>query len=235
MYKNLNFINLYNELKQNCNGFTQLGFINHLTNTYQRNLIEKYLIKYKTLIKDNIIDIGSKNRRYDYLFKGNITAIDIFPNPEYNIIKGDLKNLEFPSKTFDSALCLEVFTYLDVDDIKKGFNEIYRVLKKNGIAFISLGYIYHENDENFRLTRDYISKILTGFPNLKFKILRVGNRFTSIYDIIRERIKKKKKKIKNLGPLLVCFVLYLIIKIFGLENKEDGWPEGYFIILTKKQ
>jgi len=212
-----------------------LEFINHLTNTYQRNLIEKYLKRYKTLIKDNIIDIGSKYRRYDSLFNGKITAVDIVPNPKFNVIKGNLLNLEFPSNNFDSVLCLEVFTYLDVDDIKKGFSEIYRVLKKKGIAFVSMSYIYHENDENFRLTHDYISQILSRLPNIKFKILRVGNRFTSIYDIVRERIKKRKNILKNLGPLFVCSLLYLTIKIFGLENKEDGWPEGYFIIFTKNQ
>ena len=211
-----------------------MGFLNHIFNTYHRNLIEKLLLKYKNLIKGKILDIGSKNRRYDHLFNEEITAIDIIPNPEFNVIKGDVKNLQFESNSFDSILCLEVFTYLEVEDVKKGFNEIYRVLKKKGVAFLSICFIYHEIDDNYRLTRDYISKILNEFHNFKFKILRVGNKYTAIYDMIRERIKRRKKrKVKNLGLIITCFFLYLIIKILGLENKEDGFPEGYFIICSK--
>ena len=211
-----------------------MGFINHLTKTYHRNLLEKLLIKYRYLIKGKILDIGSKSRRYDHLFNGEITAIDIVPNPEFNVIKGDLVNLDFDSKSFNSVLCLEVFTYLEVDDIKKAFNQIYRVLDKNSKAIISISYIYHENDENFRLTHDYIASILSQFPNFKFKILRIGNKFTSIYDMVRERVKKRKSRFFiNIGLVPVCLLLFIIIKLFQLERVEDFFPEGYFIICSK--
>lgn len=211
-----------------------MGFISHLTDTYHRNLIEDLLQKFRHFIKGHILDIGSKNRRYDGLFNGDITAIDIVPNQEYNVIKGDLAKLEFESNKFDSVVCLEVLHYLDPLKCIDGFNEIFRVLKKGGKALISICFVYHEDDDNYRLTYNYIRSILQKIDNLNFRILKVGNRYTSIYDIIREKIKKRKSKIKNLGPIIGCFFLYLSIKILGLEKKEDKWPEGYFIIYSKK-
>lgn len=212
----------------------KLGFLNHLKKTYHRNLLEELLNRYKYLIKGKILDIGSKNRRYDHLFKGEITAIDIVPNPEFNVLKGDLSKLEFDSNSFDSVICLEVFTYLDVDQIKKGFSEIYRVLKEKGKAIISICFTYAENDDNYRMTHLYISTLLKKITGFNFKILRIGNKYISIFDMFRDRIKRKKSKIfSNLCIASFLFIYYLIIKLTSLENLRDEYPEGYFIICFK--
>ena len=212
-----------------------MGFIEHLRKTYHRNLLEELLYKYKYLVRGKILDIGSKNRRYDYLFNGEITAMDIVPNPEFNVIKGDLTNLKFQSESFNSIICLEVFTYLDVNDIEKGFNEIFRVLNKNGKAIISICFIYSENDDKYRLTRDYIANILSQLNGIKFKILRIGNKYTSIYDMVRGRIKRKKSRIFiNFVLSSVLLIYFLILKISSLEMIIDDYPEGYFIICHKK-
>ncbi|MFX0071065.1 MAG: class I SAM-dependent methyltransferase [Candidatus Hermodarchaeota archaeon] len=211
-----------------------MGFLSYLKKTYHRNLLEKLLFKNKNRINGKILDIGSKNRRYDSLFNGEITAIDIVPKPEFNVIKGNLTNLDFEQESFDSILCLEVFTYLDVNDIKKGFNEIYRVLKKKGQAIISMSYIYAENDENFRLTQLHISKILSEIKGFKFKIFKIGNKYTSIYDMFRDRIKNKKSRILiNIALASILFIYYMVLKLISLDQKIDTYPEGYFILCQK--
>jgi SAM-dependent methyltransferase len=211
-----------------------LGFLSHIKKTYHRNLLEKLLYKYSYLIKGKILDIGSKNRRYDHIFHGKVTAIDILPNKENNVIKGDLTDLQFESESYDSIICLEVFDYLDVNDIRIGLNEIFRILKKNGIAIISICFIYSEHDDNYRLTHDYISNLLRHMDGFKFKIMRIGNTYISIYDMFRDKIKRKKSRIFiNLGLVALLLIYYLIIKLASLEKIQDEYPGGYFIICKK--
>lgn len=104
-----------------------MPFLDYINKTYHRNLLERLLQKYAFFIKNKILDIGSKNRRYDHLFDGDIIAIDVNSNQEYNVIKGDLTNLQFPSNSFESIICLEVFENLEPDKFLKGFEEIYRI------------------------------------------------------------------------------------------------------------
>ena len=82
--------------------------------TYHRNLLERLLKKHAHLITEGILDVGSKNRRYDSWFNGHITAIDLQPNPQDNILAGDIeKGLNFEDQSFESIICLEVFEYLE--------------------------------------------------------------------------------------------------------------------------
>ncbi|MBD3339991.1 MAG: methyltransferase domain-containing protein, partial [Candidatus Lokiarchaeota archaeon] len=114
-----------------------MRFFSHIFKTYHRNLLEKLVDKYKYLIRGSILDIGSKNRRYDHLFNGNVTAVDVIPNPHLDVREGDITKLEFANNSFDSALCLEVLHYLNPMDSATGLEEIIRVLKKEGNAIIS--------------------------------------------------------------------------------------------------
>ncbi len=212
-----------------------MKFFSYLAKSYHRNLLEKLLIKNKHLILGKILDIGSKGRRYDYLFDGEIIAADIIPVPELNIIKADLTNMHFESNSFDSIVCLEVFQYLEPENFKKGFEEIYRVLKKNGKALISMPFYCWEHRDNMRATFNFISNYLKQLKNLDSKIIKLGNRYTSIYDSVKfgNNI-TLLPKFRNLRGKFILFLLYLIIKGFSLENKQDSFYSGYFIIFSKK-
>ena len=212
-----------------------MKFLNYLSKSYYRNLLEKRLYQYRSLITGRILDIGSKNRKYDSFFKGNITAIDIIPKPELNIIKGDLTNLNFPSNTFDSVICLEVFEYLEPKNFNKGFEEIFRVLNQNGKAIITIPFFYWQHKDNMRVTHKYLKNYFSQFSNIEFKIIRVGNRYTALYDVIRLSKKiETSVKLKNFSVKILLFVFYLIIKALSLENKVDLFYSGLFIVLNKK-
>jgi len=211
-----------------------MGFLSYLSKTYHRNLLEKLLNKYKYLIKGNILDIGSKNRRYDHLFKGNITAIDIRSKPEYNILKGDLTHLEFESNNFDSIICLEVFEYIEPDKFKQGYEEIYRVLKPNGRVIISIPFYYKDHEDFMRVTYDYILNYLIQLNQFKIKIIKFGNKYTALYDVIRyTKLERKSNILRNFCYNSVLLILYLVIKLFTLEKKQDFFYSGCFIILSK--
>ena len=211
-----------------------MGFFNYISKTYHRNLLEKLLIKRKNLISGRILDIGSKYRRYDDLFEGEITAIDIMPNLKLNVIKGDLINLQFNSNSFDSVLCLEVFQYLNPEDFKKGFEEIYRVLKEKGKAIITIPFYYIDHEDNIRFTFTYVKNYLNKLDKFEFKIVKIGNKYTTLYDVKRYSKKTPDSlKLKFLGKNLTLFILYLLINLFSLESVKDKFYSGLFIILTK--
>lgn len=108
-------------------------------------------IKKIFLDKKDIIDIGgglrinrSKNNRYDkdrewiipFLKKVNYRIVD--PVSDYNPdIVGDIHRLPFKDNSIDAVLCIAVLEH--VEDPVKASNEMYRILKKGGYAYI---YIY---------------------------------------------------------------------------------------------
>jgi len=211
-----------------------VGFLNFLNKTYHRNLLEKFLLKYKHLVKGKILDIGSKNRRYDHLFEGEITAIDVLPRPEFDVIKGDLINLSLQSNSFDSILCVEVFEYLEPGNFKTGFKEIHKVLRRNGKAIITLPFYYTDHLDNIRVTYSYLLNYLTNLTLYKIKMFKFGNKYTSLYDMIRySKIRKKSNKSRNYLYNFILLFLYIAIRMFSLESKQDLFYSGIFIILTK--
>lgn len=209
--------------------------MSYIQKSYHRNILEKLLEKHKYLIKGKILDIGSKKRRYDHLFDGKIIAIDTNPKHEFNIIEGNLTHLEFDTNTFDSIICFEVFEYLEPDDFRKGFEEIHRVLKSNGYALISIPFFCNDHMDYMRVTYNYLSKYLKKFNKFEFKIFKIGNKYTSTYDIARDRNKIFLfKGIKKYRVYLILFLFYQIIKLFSLEKKKDSLYSGCFLVLRKK-
>lgn len=68
----------------------------------------------------------------------NIAYLSIDINPEKNnaMQKEDITNMSFTENSFDLIYCSHVLEH--VKDEKKALNEIYRVLKENGIAILQV-------------------------------------------------------------------------------------------------
>lgn len=197
--------------------------------TYHRNILEKKLQNYSHLLVGDLLDIGSGNRRYDHLFRGPVTAMDLRPRPELNIKFGDIeKGLDFPDESFDSILCLEVFEYLE--NYPKAIAEIYRLLKPGGNAIITIPFMYHEHEDKIRFTKRYIATQLTQFSAIKIKT--IGNAYTTIWDILRKKWLFGKDKLSTtlIWNLMLRPLLWLV-KLH--ENMEDKYYSGVFIILKK--
>ncbi|MFA5173392.1 MAG: class I SAM-dependent methyltransferase [Candidatus Paceibacterota bacterium] len=199
--------------------------------TFHRNLLEKILLENKNLITGRIIDIGSKNRRYDHFFPDSeIIAIDKNAKTGADVSFGDIeKELSFENNSFDSVLCLEVFEYLK--NIDKALKEIGRILKPSGFAFISLPFLYHEHGDNQRLTKTFLSSKLKEFS--ESKIIKIGNGWTVIWDILRKKFFYNHSSF--LKKIIFIFLLPFLafIKIFHLDKVEDNYYSGLFIILKK--
>lgn len=216
-----------------------MTIISLLKKTYHRNLLEKLLKAHKNLIKGKILDIGSKNRRYDHLFEGQVMAADIIPNKELGIEKQDITNLTYPDSSFESIISLETLQYLKLESFTKAISEIERVLKKGGTAIITCPFFYRDHQDNLRVSLNYLNEILAEMHFSEYKIYKIGNKHTAIFDIFRFGFFQKKYKNKLTKFFASIYYLsnlinqFLTIKIFRLEKIEDDFYSGIFIILKK--
>jgi ubiquinone/menaquinone biosynthesis C-methylase UbiE len=110
-----------------------------------------------------ILDIGCGNGKYmNYRDDINIKGIDISTNlieickkKGFDVIKAPMTDIPFTDNKFDGIICIASYHHLNNDDDrKKTLNEIYRILKPGGIAFIEVwGVIQtspiNKNAENF--------------------------------------------------------------------------------------
>lgn len=92
-----------------------------------------------------ILDIGCGNGKYmnyrnDLYMNGidiSIKLVEICKNKGLDVIKSSMTNMPFYDNYFDGIICIASYHHLDNDnDRKQTLNEIYRILKYNGIALI---------------------------------------------------------------------------------------------------
>lgn len=199
--------------------------------TFHRLLLEKLLKQNSSLVKGKILDAGSGQRRYDHLFKGEITACDLNPKPEIKVEKCDIVCLPYVNEEFDSVLCLEVLEYLTIDTVKVALKEIKRVLRPGGLVLLSSPFFYKEHKDNLRLSSHYIASLLKELRFSDVQVIKFGNKFTACYDIMRYSYFKAK----FLKPfyLLELGLTMLAIKLFHLENIKDDFYTGIMIKITK--
>jgi len=98
-----------------------------------------------------ILDIGCGNGKYmnyrdDIKIKGidiSQELVNICINKGFDVIKGNMTNLPYNDNYFDGIICIASYHHLENDnDRKKTLNEIYRVLKNNGVCFLEVWVIY---------------------------------------------------------------------------------------------
>lgn len=190
-------------------------------------MLEEKLKKIAPTIRGSVLDIGSKNRRYDHLFNAHVVAADINVNKDKNVIKADINRLPFADSTFDAVLCLEVFEYLKTPE--KAALEINRVLKKGGILVLSTPFMYKYHQDKMRLSKSYLVELLSDFKEVKIE--EFGNFYSIILDILRDKIIFLKSK-----PLrMIAYFPYLLLVMFLplVKSKDEKHISGYFIEAKK--
>lgn len=197
--------------------------------TLHRKLLEVELKKISGKISGKILDIGSKDARYTEWFTGTVTSVDVIPNPQKKVLKGDIYNLNFPLNSFDGVLSTEVFQYLE--DPKKAVSEIYRVLKKDGVLILSCPLVYRVHEDLVRYTKDFWEQLLKDFESLKF--CYIGNFYTVILDIIREKITKLPFRLVRYLLYLFLMVLMFFVPLSLRLSKDRNFVSGYLILAKK--
>lgn len=108
----------------------------------QKKIIRQY---FSVSPDERVLDLGCGTGEFSpYFLKSRYTGIDIdLKNIEYakkhyqgDFLVADAGRLPFPDETFDKVLVVGVFHHLSTENCRLAFNEINRVLKKNGKALI---------------------------------------------------------------------------------------------------
>lgn len=210
-------------------------FINEFySRSLHRQLLEKNIKLYSSYVKGRVLDVGSRNRRYDPIFKdaGSIIAIDIKPQKNKNIIPADAINLPFGENCFDVVVSFEVLEYMG--DVERALEEMARVMKKDGLLIFSVPFLdpVHGDVDNVRYTVKSWEQLLTRHFEVK-KVIILGGRYSLMWDLFFE---KARNCYRTTGKFLLFPALAFSKKIVSfLDKKEKGWrfPMGYFFICKK--
>lgn len=223
----------------------------HRTRLFHRlriNLMRELLERHK--VKDlNILDVGCSAGAHAILASQNNTSVvGIDPDvPSLNkfkrwikqkkinnikVLEGVAEKIPYPDNHFDTIICSEVLEH--VQDIKKSVDEIYRVLKPEGLLFLSMpnklgfDYIFLErylnkhSKDNDPHTQFSPKRIKSLFP--KFKIIReYGNGILMVPWRFLPRITMHKP---------ISFLYYHLDKIAG-RTPLKLLGTNYFLVLQK--
>lgn len=201
---------------------------NYIIKSPHRNLLEEKLKELAPNLQGKILDAGSKNKPYEKFFEGEIMAIDISPKSG-KVKKGDITDLDFPANYFDGVLSTEVFEYLK--EHEKASSEIHRVLKKDGVALISIPFMYKVHNDFIRYTKEYIYELFSNYD--KVEVFTIGNFYTIILDILRDKIIHLKSSFIRYFLYLPYLFLVLFIKLSRFLIKDQNFVSGYLIWAKK--
>ncbi len=202
-------------------------FINR---SYHRLLLEQLIKSNRLAVRGEILDVGSKNRRYDGWFAGTVTAIDRQPNPKFNVQRGDIEQgLDYPADRFDAIVCFEVLEYLD--RYEQAIAEMHRLLKPGGVLLLSVPFLGRDHGDRIRFTEAHLKQKLGRFSTAVVE--RVGNGFTLMFDIRRQKILSIRQACLRYFFSLFLLPIGAALRITKLDRKPDDFYSGLFCRLTK--
>jgi SAM-dependent methyltransferase len=209
--------------------------------TYRRKKLDKLQERYKNLYCGIVLDIGGRDRGKfkkprDKVKKWIFADIEKKHNPDLVLDvanMGDVKN-----KSIDIINAIELFEH--VEQIDKGLDECYRVLKNEGKLIISVPFLYQIHADPYDFQRWTETKWRKELTNRNFKIenFEVMGRFFTVYcGMIKELIESFPKIFKyplRIGYPFLDTLVRLDEKKIIIENKIlNKYHGGYFIIAKK--
>lgn len=159
--------------------------------------------------------------------------------------KGNIEKLSFPNNFFDIVVCTEVLYHKNVKNLNKAVNELFRVLKPDGLIICrepSFPFLYRSHDKVVETGRRFkLSNFKNLFQNSGFTVVNCGytNLMTFFIILIKKTIEWLKKReygsdVQEL-PKVLNYLFLLIIKI---ENRILGYsslPIGSSVFFIGKK
>jgi len=186
---------------------------NYLNRKYY---IKKVLKKYSN--GEKMLDIGSgispvspdmKNTKFVDI---SLDAVKFLKEKGFNSELGDMTKLKEKTGSYDMVLCSEVLEH--VPDWEDGLKEVIRILKKEGVAIITVPV----HKKYWNIDDEFVKHIRRFDPDeFKESLEKVG------FKIIEE---------KPIGSRLERWLTILIVKAFKKNsNQKIGWLKAKIIIL----
>ena len=127
------------------------------TEIWRQPSIESYYLlnRWSSQEKKEFLDLGCGLGRHSILFGKNNFNVSCFDISEEAIKRtrewadkenlifdykiGDMLNLPYKDEKFDCIYCRNVISHTDTEGMKKVIKELYRVMKKDGECYLTLG------------------------------------------------------------------------------------------------
>ncbi len=196
-----------------------------------RQLLNEAIRRCAPAVRGRVLDVGSRNRRYDSFFPGarDMIAVDLKPEKGKDVIAADARALPFGPEVFDAVVSFEVMEY--VLETPRVLKEIARVLKPDGVFLFSVPFLdpVHGDVDNVRYTEKSWRIFLEVHFYVRERIL-LGGRYTVIWDFFFEKVRNTYGRWGKLFmlPFLYCTKLLVL----GLDRRDQNsrFPMGYLFV-----
>lgn len=192
--------------------------------TAHRILLDRLLFRFLYQFTGDILVLGAGQEPYrDFLPTAkSLTLTDIGPPSDTIDFTVDAHSIQFEDSSYDHVLGIEVFEHLQRPD--QASAEIFRVLKPNGTAFLSIPFMFriHADPHDYqRLTSAGIACLFSQFKSVD--IIPYGTRLHVISDIITTSCK----------VFLPLRILNWILTLYPASRASLDCPSGYIVLLEK--
>ena len=190
---------------------------------------------------DRVLDVGCGGGFFSFYIStlgAEVTGVDVekrninlcrqfYPNKSIKWIIADAIELPFPDNSFDKILCMEVLEH--IPDDKKSIAEIYRVLRKGGIALFSTPC----TNPSFSLIR--IKKLFGVDMSTDFGHVRGGYSNIDLKKILEKQNFKiiQKTYFSYFFTEVIYLGIYLVRRFLSI--KKDNWSGSDLNRLNKRK
>lgn len=192
--------------------------------------VEKYLLEQKA----TILDLGCGRKPYQPFFldkSSSYIGVDV-THSEFIDILCDCEKLPFIDSCFSGILCLQVLEH--TDDPIVVVDEIFRVLKLNGLLFLSTHGnwpIHGAPHDYWRWTPHGLKRLLTDFRI--HEIHKCGGPAASLIQLIELFIPSRSFGV--IAILLLNKLGDLLDSVAWLNAKLPDFATNYFILARKEK
>jgi SAM-dependent methyltransferase len=185
--------------------------------------------KYVNKITGKVLDIGCGSKPYEKLFIYAKKYIGLDTKSSGHIHKDENVDIyydggQFPfeNNAFDNAVCFQVLEH--VDNINLFFQEIARVIKKDGYILFEMPFIWEEHELPYdfrRYTGKGIQKLLKQYNFRLVKYERYCDGLEMIPQFINMYIRKIKTK-SRMAHYIINILLIMPMNLLGILLKNIG-------------
>lgn len=199
----------------------------------------------------NILDIacgfGYATNLYIQNGASSVTGVDIseetineakrrYNNKNINFLQGNAENLEMlPSGSFDIVTSVETIEH--VENYLSFIREVYRLLKKDGVFFLSTPNRLASNKQNPYHVKEFsFDELKNDLENNGFKIIKAdGLYFKKSFNIISDFFIAHRKLYKILFFLKKTFVYKIFLKFVANPKIENNLSNCTVMVIAAKK
>lgn len=199
-------------------------------------------------LKGKVLDFGCGSKPYEYLFTNctEYQGVDIDQSGHTHTNEKidyfyDGHKLPFENESYDNVFSSEVIEHIsNIDEI---FDEINRVLKKNGLFFITTPFLWNENEAPYDYARYTSFGLKALLEKHGFEVIEQRKSMNYIQIIYQMKAeywrsifsKFKSLTVKRIVQLLIISSITFKGLIFGAILPNDDSLYGNNIFLCKKK